>query len=292
MRSVLTLIAGTATAFAFARAARRFSITDRLRPVDTPARVRGLPRWLERRVARALDAAALDVPPAQACSTWTIGCVVACIIGAALGGTALAVVAVFVASVGPPFVVHSMRHRRARRVAAAVPEVLDRIGAELRAGGTIASAVAGVGSSDSPLAGDFARVELRTRIGAAPEEALAAWARERPAPGIDAAAGALALCASIGGRAADALEGLSSSLRDRIAVAAEAEALSSQARMSALVIGAIPFAYLGWSALVDRAGLATITGTVAGRACFAAGVGLQLLGVWWIRRIVGTGRVS
>jgi tight adherence protein B len=115
---------------------------------------------------------------------------------------------------------------------------------------------------------------------------LAAWARERPVPGVGAAAGALALCATVGGRAADALEGLSSSLRDRIAVVAEAEALSAQARMSALVIGGVPFAYLGWSALVDPAGLATITGTAVGRFCFGVGVALELVGLWWMRRIV------
>jgi tight adherence protein B len=198
----------------------------------------------------------------------------------------VALAAALGAGIGAPVVVHSLRHRRARQITAAVPDVLDRIGAELRAGGTIASAVAGVAGGDGPLAADFARIELRSRIGATSEDALAAWARERPVPGVSAAAGALALCATVGGRAADALEGLSSSLRDRIAVVAEAEALSAQARMSALVIGGVPFAYLGWSALVDPATLATITGTAVGRFCFGVGVALELVGLWWMRRIV------
>lgn len=290
MRVVLTLVAGATATVALTRAARRFAIADRLRPVAPSSGTRHLPEWLERRVARALDAAALDIPPAQACSTWALACFVACIIGAAMGGTPLAVAALLGAGIGTPVVVHSMRHRRPRQVAAAVPDVLDRVGAELRAGGTIASAVAGIAASDSPLAGDFARVELRSRIGASPDDALSSWARERRAPGVGAAAGALALCAAVGGRAADALEGLSSALRDRIAVAAEAEALSAQARMSAVVIGGIPFVYLGWSALVDPDGLVMIIDTTAGRACFAVGVLLEAVGLWWMRRIVGSGR--
>jgi tight adherence protein B len=290
VRIAVTFLAGTSATLALARAARRFAIADRLRPVGASPRSRRLPAPLERRVSRALDDAALDIAPAQACSTWALACLVACILGAALGGTSLAVAAVVSAGIGAPVLVHSMRHRRARRIAASVPDVLDRIGAGLRAGGTIASAVADVAAGESPLAADFARVELRGRIGASPEDALSAWARERPAPGVGAAAGALALCATVGGWAADALEGLSSSLRDRIAVAAEAEALSAQARMSALVIGGVPFAYLGWSALVDPAGLATITGTAAGRACFALGALLEMLGLWWMRRIVGSAR--
>jgi Flp pilus assembly protein TadB len=56
--------------------------------------------------------------------------------------------------------------------------------------------------------------------------------------------------------------------------------------MSALVIGGVPFAYLGWSALVDPASLATITGTAVGRFCFGVGVALELVGLWWMRRIV------
>ena len=288
MRVVVVLVAGVAATCALGRAARRFAIVDRLRPATSSPRSRHLPAGLERRVARAIENAALGITAAQACSTWALACLVAGILGAALGGAPIALAAVLGAGIAAPVVVHSMRHRRARQIAGAVPEVLDRIGAELRAGGTISSAVTGVAGGEGPLAADFARIELRTRIGATPEDALAAWARERPAPGVGAAAGALAMCATVGGRAADALEGLSSSLRDRIAVAAEAEALSAQARMSALVIGGVPFAYLAWTALVDPAGLAAITGTAVGRACFAIGVALELFGLWWMRRIVAS----
>jgi tight adherence protein B len=290
VRVALTFVLGTAATVALARAARRFAIADRLRPVGASPRARRLPARVERRIGRALDAAALDIAPAQACSTWALACLVAGILGAALGGVPLTVAAVLCAGVGAPIVVHSMRHRRARQIAAAVPDALDRIGAELRAGGTISSAVAGVAASEHPLAADFARMEMRTRIGADPDDAFSAWAHERPAPGVGAAAGALALCATVGGAAADALEGLSASLRDRIAVAAEAEALSAQARMSALVIGGVPFVYLGWTGLVDPDGIATITGTAAGRACFVVGALLEVLGLLWMRRIVESGR--
>ena len=105
------------------------------------------------------------------------------------------------------------------------------------------------------LAPDFARIDARLLLGAPIADALRTWARERDAPGVDVAAGALAMCATVGGRAADALDGVASSLRDRGAVVAEARALSAQARMSALVVGGTPFLYVGWSALADRQAL-------------------------------------
>ena len=112
----------------------------------------------------------------------------------------VALAAALGAGIGAPVVVYSLRHRRARQITAAVPDVLDRIGAELRAGGTIASAVAGVAGGEVHWPLTFARIELRSRIGATSDDALAAWARERPVPGVGAAAGALALCATVGGR--------------------------------------------------------------------------------------------
>ena len=146
----------------------------------------------------------------------------------------------------------SARGRRARLIAAAVPVTIERIASELRAGGTIATAIGGLARSDGVLATDFARIDARLLLGAPMTDALRTWARERPAPGVDVAAGALAMCATVGGRAADALDGVASSLRDRGAVVAEARALSAQARMSALVVGGMPLLYVAWSALADQ----------------------------------------
>ena len=56
-------------------------------------------------------------------------------------------------------------HRRARLVAAAVPDTLEQVGAELRAGGTVATALAAIAGGDGPLAPDLARVEARVRLG-------------------------------------------------------------------------------------------------------------------------------
>ncbi len=97
------------------------------------------------------------------------------------------------------------------------------------------------------------------------------------------------MCAAVGGRAADALDGMASSLRDRGAVAAEARSLSSQARMSAVVVGGTPLLYLAWSALVDRDQLHALVGTPTGRVCVVAGIGLEAAGAWWMRRILRAG---
>ena len=100
------------------------------------------------------------------------------------------------------------------------------------------------------------------------------------------------MCAAVGGASADALDGLASSLRDRLAVASEAQALSAQARMSAIVVSGAPVAYIGWSAIIDPHSLHVLVGSTVGRSCLVTGVALEALGAWWMRAIVRSGSAA
>jgi tight adherence protein B len=90
----------------------------------------------------------------------------------------------------------------------------------------------------------------------------------------------------MGGRAAAALDGLATSLRARLDAAAEAHALSAQARLSAVVVGVAPLGYLVFSTLIDRRAITVLLATGIGRLCLAIGLGLEALAALWIRRIV------
>jgi tight adherence protein B len=74
-------------------------------------------------------------------------------------------------------------------------------------------------------------------------------------------------------------------------VIAEAHALSAQARLSAVVVGSAPIAYLAWSVLVDPASLHSLVATPVGQVCLAIGLALELVGAWWMRRIIRAGSV-
>ncbi len=288
MRGLIAGVIGTSMTMWLARAARRYTVADRLR--SSPSRpARGIPEWLGTRLERSLDAAALDVTAQRAISTWLWSVAVAAVVGTGFGGPGTGVGLAFVVGVGVPVVVLAMDERRARQIASAVPETLERVASELRSGGTVTTAIGAVAAGDGPLAGDMERIGARVRLGASLVEALGAWSKERCVAGVDASAGALAMCSAVGGRSADALDGLATSLRDRLGVAAEARALSSQARMSAVVVGGAPVVYIAWSALVDPHALQVLTGTLFGRACLGFGLGLEALGGWWMRSIVRSG---
>jgi tight adherence protein B len=199
---------------------------------------------------------------------------------------AFGVLAVVAVGVGSPVGLQCARGRGRRRAAAAVPEALERCAMELRGGGTIPIAIAALAERDSPLAPDFARVRDRCALGAPFDDVMARWSGERDAPGVRAAAGALALGVSVGGACADALDALAASLRSRLAVMAEARALSAQARLSAIVVGAAPVGYLAWSAVVDPGPLQTLVGSFAGRMCLVFAIALEAAAIGWMRRVL------
>jgi tight adherence protein B len=264
--------------------ARQWAIDDRVAALG--ARRSRVPSALARRVDAALVAADLPCGSATALSWWVLAVVLATALGMVVS-LALAVLGGGVALIGGPVWLLLSRGRRRQRVVAAVPDVLERCAMELRSGGTIATAIASVAAHPGPLQHDFAQVEARFALGASLDDALGYWARERDAPGVRAAAGALALGATVGGAGAHALDGLAASLRARLGVIAEARAMSAQARLSAVVVGSAPVAYLAWSALVDPGPLRTLVATTAGRLCIGLAVVLEAAGCAWMRRILG-----
>ena len=90
----------------------------------------------------------------------------------------------------------------------------------------------------------------------------------------------------IGPASRTAVPALAAALRDRHDAAAEVAALSAQARLSAVVVGAAPVASLALSLLADRRVAPTLVATAPGRACLATGVALEGLAGWWMRRIL------
>ena len=291
MRAIVVSVIGGLAVWSLTRVARRAAVRDRLRNRRSSQWVR-VPAAVRARVASALAAAAVAADVDTACSLWATGIGVGALLGFAFGGVSVALGGAVVAAVVPPTLLWSLRHREARRIAIAVPEMLERVASELRAGGTISTAFSAIARGDSALASDAARVDTRARLGASLADALREWSRERPVSGVDAAAGALAMCTTVGGRSADALDGLATSLRDRLAVVAEADALSAQARLSALVVGGGPIAYLAWSALVDARAVHALVATAVGRVCLVVGLFLELLGGLWMRRIVRSGSIG
>ena len=284
MLSAAVPLVGLATAALLARTARRHEVRHRLR-ATRPRDRRRLPAALRVPLVRALTDAQIDASPEDAVGAAVLTVVVAGLLASALSPVLVLPVVLVAAGAGPAALI-SARGRGQRRFVAALPEFVDLVAARLRGGHTLPTALADAADRHDPVAGDLRRVLRRVEHGEPLVTALTWWANDRRTDTVRSVAGALAVAASTGGAAADALEGLARSLRDQLGARAEAAALSAQARMSAVVVGAAPVAYLAFASAVDPGAARVLVTTGLGRLCLVVGTTLDLVGALWMRRIV------
>jgi tight adherence protein B len=282
--TVLVAVAGPCACVALVVAGRRAATAERARALRPPPGWR-LPARVRVPAAAALQAADVDWTPEDAVARWTIAVVANAALAAAFSPF-FAVIAGGATIAAAPIALVVARGRRERAFSTALPVALEQVAAELRGGGTVGGAIERLAVSRGPVASDLRRVQVRTGLGLPLADALARWPVDHDTGEVRAAAGALAVAATMGGRAADAIDGLAASFRRRLDVVAEANALSAQARLSAVVVGAAPVGYLAFSAMVDPGSVAALVGTGVGRTCLVVGLGLEVLAAWCIRRIL------
>lgn len=284
MTSMVVAVGGMGLVVFIARLAMRSAVSDRTRALRPPRSV--FPERASRSLAASLSRADLDVTPEAAVKWWALA-LVAVAWCALLLAPPLLLPALIVGVIGGPVLLRLRSSHADRAARAALPSVLDHVVAQLRSGGTVIEALQVAAARPGPLRPDFTRMEARLALGASLDETLHQWATERPIAGVRGAAGALSMVTTMGGSAAHALEGLVQSLRNDDAAMGEAKALSSQARISAVVVGAAPLIYLVFATATDPASSRVLVSTTVGQVCLTLGLGLEVLAALWMRALVG-----
>jgi Flp pilus assembly protein TadB len=268
--------------------ARGAPVRRRARRLTTPG---GGPRRADRFEARtraALRHRGIGADPGQVAGGWALAIVAAASVGSVLGPAWTAAGAIAVIASGP-LSWRACGARADRSRAAAVPEALAQVARDLRSGSTVELALARQASGTGPLAVDLQRVRARSALLGWPD-ALRGWAHEPGGPRVPAslpvAASGLAVAAEVGGPAADALDALAGGLRHEHERLLEARALSTQGRLSAVVVAAAPVGSVLLASALDPGTAGVLLTTGAGRVCLACGLLLEGLAAWWMRRIL------
>ncbi|WP_419849448.1 type II secretion system F family protein [Candidatus Poriferisocius sp.] len=224
-------------------------------------------------IGRGLGAAALLGAGFGAVQAGVVG---AC--GGAAAGIAIALMAL-----------RANRHRRDRVIEAQLPGFLEAIARGLRTGLQLGpAAVEAASSTPPPLCHEVAPLAAELRRGIRSADVFDRWARSRPGSGAGLAAAAMAFAATAGGARARAIDGVAATLRDRAALELEVRSLTSQARVSAMMIAALPLGFMLLSASVGDHSAGFLFTTRLGLAILACGLGLDVIGGLWMRRIVNS----
>jgi tight adherence protein B len=286
--SILTaLVAGGAASMAPRLAARVASGRQRGR-LGVPAH-RALRLAVPRFIAVAVADAGLAVDPVRVFSGWLAAGLAVVVGGAAIGQPVIGAVVLAVVATVPPAGAKLLAGRLTRRTDAQLPELLDQVARSLRGGASLHLAlIDACRGMAPPLRHELERLQGEIRAGAPLVDTLDRWAERAPRRPVRLVVAALASSAESGGAGARAVDGVAASLRASAAVAAEAGALASQARYSALVIALAPLVFAVLAVGADHRTAHFLFETTLGQLCLLGGFSLDVGGLWWMQRIVGS----
>ena len=234
---------------------------------------------------RALDDAVVPCSESQAIAVWGASAAVGTCGGLVLAAGAGAVAGAGAGLLGPPAVLWAARRRRARLVAEALPNFLERVARSLRAGVSTVAAMEEALPSSGPLAADLGKVMADVRVGRPLPAALDRWRGRCPLPEVNLAAAALSIGATSGGRRAPAVDGVAATLRENRTAQREVASLAQQGRLSGLLIALLPLCFLALSAMIDGASLGVLYRTPVGVFCLVTGLALNVMAFVWMHRI-------
>lgn len=178
---------------------------------------------------------------------------------------------------------HGWRARRSP-AASAVADWCDDIVRHTRSGSSLRDAVATI-PDDPATARATASLRLAIDRGAAVTDATDRV--EDPGPHLRLALSVIATASRIGGPSAAAIDRTAVVLRARAADLDDRTTHTAQARLSAHVMTAVPLLTLAVLTATDGDVRSVVTSTI-GALCVGAGLVVNAIGWWWMRRIIGT----
>lgn len=163
------------------------------------------------------------------------------------GGSILVAVGVTVAgAVFPPLFVKQSKKSRMEKFQNQLAEALLIFGNTIRAGLTFERALAKVAEGlPSPISEELKQTSHEMEVGSSIEAAMEALADRMQNEDLRLVTSAVVIQIRVGGNLADILDNISGTIKDRITIKRNIKTLTAQGRMSALVIGGLPFVLFG-----------------------------------------------
>ena len=187
----------------------------------------------------------------------------------------------------PEFIAKRLRARRAAKVRAELPDALDMVSNSLSAGLTLPQALLRNINHFPPLvAEEFARILYDTRLGFSIGGAFDNFANRLPIPDVQMIVIASKIGVAHGGNLAESYRMLSALLRDNMAFEDELRAMTTEGRMQAIVMSALPMVMIVLLGLVKRDLVSPLFTTGMGWGTLLLLAIMQGVAYLWIKKIV------
>jgi tight adherence protein B len=184
------------------------------------------------------------------------------------------------------WVKYKLRSRR-KQFAEQLPDSLDVLASALRAGHSLVGALSVVvESSAEPMKSEFARVVADEQLGIPLEDALGVVVRRMENRDLEQVALVAKLQREMGGNAAEVVDRVTETVRERFELRRLVRTLTAQGRMSRWVVSLLPVGLFLLITFLNPGYFHPLWRHAAGRAMVVVAILLVLGGSWAIKRIV------
>jgi tight adherence protein B len=246
-------------------------------------------KGLEARIATRLDEAGSELKAAEWLLLHIAIVVAATLVGLLIGAGNPAIGALFLilGLIVPWLYLGNRRDRRRKAFARALPETLQLISSSLAAGLSLQQSLDTVVSDGAdPIAGEFRRILIETRIGVTIEDAMEGVAARFESDDFAWVAMAIRIQRQVGGNLAELLSTVAATMREREYLRRQVSSLSAEGRLSALVLGSLPPLFLLYLCLTNWDYVHPLFTDVRGLIMLIGAAAWLGVGVFWMSRLV------
>jgi tight adherence protein B len=198
------------------------------------------------------------------------------------------ILAGFVGAVGlPRFVLGVLTKRRHKKMTEQFGDGIDIIVRGVKSGLPLAECLRIIANEvGEPLKSEFVSLTDNIAMGTSLERALQQFYRRVPLPEVNFFVIVLTIQAKSGGNLSEALGNLSAVIRSRKMMREKVSALSQEAKASAFIIGALPFAVMTMVYLTTPDYMMKLFTTSTGHMILLMGAGMMFTGIMVMRKMI------
>jgi tight adherence protein B len=246
-------------------------------------------KGLESTLGDRLDAAGMSFKPAE----WLllhVGVAIGLGLVALLlsGGNLLyMLVGLFIGIIGPWMYLSIAKSRRLKKFKGQLADTLQLMAGALSAGLSLAQSVDTVVREGSdPMAGEFRRALVETRLGVEIEDALSGVADRMQSVDFEWVVMAIRIQREVGGNLSELLNKVAETIREREYLERQVLTLSAEGRLSVWILGGLPPAFMAYLALANPTYVAPMFSEPLGWVMLTVMTVLLVAGIFWMKKLV------
>jgi tight adherence protein B len=203
------------------------------------------------------------------------------------GWFVIAIVGSAIGAIAPYMLVVYRRKRRLAAFEERLPDTIDLLTRAIRAGHPLTAGIHMVAEeSPEPVASEFRRAFEEQRFGLPLDDSLLGMADRVALVDVRILTTAIIIQRNVGGNLAEILENLAYTIRERFKIRRQLRVYTAQGRLSGYILAVLPIAMGLTIYTLNPPYIMTLFTDPMGKAAIGVAAVLQVIGFFWIRRIV------